>query len=66
MLSDVDPGKTLSVGVAGASYQGYSAGAIGISARINPEHQAAGRGWRFCGRDDRRGASPTSGEPAWF
>lgn len=35
MLSDVDPGKTLSVGVAGASYQSYAAGAIGISARIN-------------------------------
>lgn len=35
MLPDVDPGKTISVGVAGASYQGYGAGAIGISARIN-------------------------------
>lgn len=35
MLPDVDPGKTISIGVAGASYQGYGAGAVGISARIN-------------------------------
>jgi autotransporter adhesin len=34
MIPEVDPGKTLAVGVAGASYKGYQAAAIGASARI--------------------------------
>jgi len=35
MIPEVDPGKTLAVGVAGGSYKGYQAAAIGASARIN-------------------------------
>ncbi|MBB5459955.1 YadA-like family protein [Paraburkholderia sp. Cpub6] len=34
MIPDVDQGKTLSVGIGGASYQGYGATAIGFTARI--------------------------------
>ncbi|HDR9511023.1 TPA: YadA-like family protein [Burkholderia cepacia] len=34
MIPEVDQGKTLAVGVGWGHYQGYSAGAIGISARI--------------------------------
>ncbi|MFL9905217.1 YadA-like family protein [Paraburkholderia sp. RL17-337-BIB-A] len=34
MIPEVDPGKTLAVGVAGANYKGYQAAAIGASARI--------------------------------
>jgi autotransporter adhesin len=34
MIPEVDPGKTLAVGVAGATYKGYQAAAVGASARI--------------------------------
>jgi autotransporter adhesin len=34
MIPEVDPGKTLAVGVAGANYKGYQAMAVGASARI--------------------------------
>lgn len=34
MIPEVDPGKTLAIGVAGASYKGYQAAAVGASARI--------------------------------
>ncbi|WP_167530893.1 YadA-like family protein [Paraburkholderia agricolaris] len=34
MIPEVDPAKTLAVGVAGGSYKGYQAAAIGASARI--------------------------------
>jgi trimeric autotransporter adhesin len=34
MIPEVDAGKTLAVGVAGATYKGYQAAAIGASARI--------------------------------
>ncbi|SDH49005.1 beta strand repeat-containing protein [Paraburkholderia phenazinium] len=34
MIPEVDPGKTLAVGIAGGSYKGYQAAAIGASARI--------------------------------
>ncbi|MFM0696330.1 YadA-like family protein [Paraburkholderia graminis] len=34
MIPDVDQGKTLSVGIGGASFQGYGATAIGFTARI--------------------------------
>ncbi|WP_034177522.1 YadA family autotransporter adhesin, partial [Burkholderia ambifaria] len=35
MIPEVDAGKTLSVGIGGASYQGYSAVAIGFTARLS-------------------------------
>jgi hypothetical protein len=34
MIPEVDPGKTLAVGVAGGTYKGYQAAAVGASARI--------------------------------
>ncbi|KVQ61201.1 hypothetical protein WT23_20430 [Burkholderia territorii] len=34
MIPEVDAGKTLAVGIGGASYQGYSAVAIGFTARL--------------------------------
>ncbi|MFM0211374.1 YadA-like family protein [Paraburkholderia sediminicola] len=34
MIPEVDPGKTLAVGVAAATYKGYQAAAVGASARI--------------------------------
>ncbi|WP_429325395.1 YadA-like family protein [Paraburkholderia sp. GAS348] len=34
MIPEVDPGKTLAVGVAGGSYKGYQAVALGASARV--------------------------------
>lgn len=34
MIPEVDPGKTLSVGIGTAGYQGYQAMAVGFSARI--------------------------------
>ncbi|WP_230941652.1 YadA family autotransporter adhesin [Burkholderia cepacia] len=34
MIPDVDQGKTIAVGLAGGSYQGYAASAVGFSARI--------------------------------
>ncbi|MGF6999504.1 YadA-like family protein, partial [Paraburkholderia sp. GAS32] len=34
MIPEVDPGKTLAVGIAGGSYKGYQAVALGASARI--------------------------------
>ncbi|RKE34322.1 trimeric autotransporter adhesin [Paraburkholderia sp. BL23I1N1] len=34
MIPQVDPGKTLAIGVAGATYKGYQAAAVGASARI--------------------------------
>ncbi|ANB73976.1 hypothetical protein AYM40_17590 [Paraburkholderia phytofirmans OLGA172] len=34
MIPEVDPGKTLAVGVAGGSYKGYQAMALGASARV--------------------------------
>ncbi|WP_241024348.1 YadA-like family protein [Burkholderia sp. Ac-20365] len=34
MIPDVDQGKTIAVGIGGASYHGYAASALGISARI--------------------------------
>lgn len=34
MIPDVDQGKTISVGIGGASFQGYGATAIGFTARI--------------------------------
>lgn len=34
MIPDVDQGKTIAVGIGGASYKGYAASALGISARI--------------------------------
>lgn len=35
MIPEVDPGKTIAVGIGGGSYQGYAASAIGVSVRIN-------------------------------
>jgi autotransporter adhesin len=34
MIPEVDPGKTLAVGIGTANYQGYQAEALGISARV--------------------------------
>ncbi|WP_239483077.1 YadA-like family protein [Paraburkholderia sp. C35] len=34
MIPDVDQGKTIAVGIGGASYHGYAASALGMSARI--------------------------------
>ncbi|MBU9225071.1 YadA-like family protein [Burkholderia multivorans] len=34
MIPDVDPGKTIAVGIGTANFKGYQAGAIGASARI--------------------------------
>ncbi|NPT53451.1 beta strand repeat-containing protein [Paraburkholderia elongata] len=34
MIPEVDPGKTLAIGVAAATYKGYQAAAVGASARI--------------------------------
>jgi autotransporter adhesin len=34
MIPEVDPGKTVAVGMAGATYKGYQAAAVGASARI--------------------------------
>ena len=34
MIPEVDPGKTLAVGVGGGTYKGYQAAAVGASARI--------------------------------
>ncbi|WP_232447531.1 YadA C-terminal domain-containing protein [Burkholderia ubonensis] len=34
MIPEVDPGKTLAVGIGTAGYQGYQAMALGFSARI--------------------------------
>jgi autotransporter adhesin len=34
MLPDVEPGKSLAVGVSGAQYKGYAASALGVSARV--------------------------------
>jgi autotransporter adhesin len=34
MIPEVDPGKTLSIGIGTGNYQGYSAVAIGFAARI--------------------------------
>lgn len=36
MIPDVDPGKTIAVGIGTGSYQGYQAAALGASARITP------------------------------
>ncbi|WP_174769846.1 YadA-like family protein [Paraburkholderia hayleyella] len=36
MIPDVDLGRTIAVGVSTANYRGYQAGALGISARVNP------------------------------
>jgi autotransporter adhesin len=36
MIPDVDPGKTLAIGIGTANYKGYQAGAIGASARVTP------------------------------
>ncbi|WP_241991585.1 YadA-like family protein [Paraburkholderia sp. RAU2J] len=42
MIPDVDQGKTLSVGIGGASYQGYGATAIGFTARITSNLKVRG------------------------
>jgi autotransporter adhesin len=34
MIPEVDAGKTIAVGIGGGSYQGYSAVAIGFTARL--------------------------------
>ncbi|EMF07323.1 Hep_Hag family protein [Serratia marcescens VGH107] len=34
MIPEVDPGKTFAIGVGGGTYQGYSASALGVSARV--------------------------------
>jgi trimeric autotransporter adhesin len=34
MIPEVDPGKTLSIGIGAATYQGYSASSFGMNARI--------------------------------
>ncbi|WP_433705403.1 YadA-like family protein [Paraburkholderia sacchari] len=35
MIPDVDPGKTIAVGVSTANYKGYQAAALGLSARVS-------------------------------
>ncbi|MGP8440906.1 YadA-like family protein [Burkholderia vietnamiensis] len=40
MIPEVDPGKTIAVGVGAGSYQGYSAGAIGVSVRFTDSLKA--------------------------
>lgn len=35
MIPEVDPGKTIAVGIGAGSYQGYSASAIGVSVRFS-------------------------------
>jgi autotransporter adhesin len=42
MIPDVDPGKTLAVGVGSGNYKGYSAVAIGFSARITDNLKVKG------------------------
>ena len=34
MIPEVDPGKTIAVGIGGGTYKGYQAAALGVSARI--------------------------------
>lgn len=36
MIPDVDPGKTLAIGIGTANFKGYQAGALGASARVTP------------------------------
>jgi len=40
MIPDVDPGKTIAVGVGAASYQGYAASSLGVSVRITENLKA--------------------------
>ncbi|WP_414135482.1 YadA family autotransporter adhesin [Burkholderia territorii] len=40
MIPEVDPGKTIAVGIGGGSYQGYSASAIGVSVRFSDNLKA--------------------------
>ncbi|WP_306770770.1 YadA-like family protein [Paraburkholderia sp. UYCP14C] len=42
MIPDVDPGKTLSIGIGTGHYQGYSAVAIGFTARITDNLKVKG------------------------
>ncbi|WP_459251957.1 YadA family autotransporter adhesin [Paraburkholderia dilworthii] len=42
MIPDVDPGKTLAVGIGSGNYMGYSAVAIGFSARITDNLKVKG------------------------
>lgn len=40
MIPDVDPGKTIAVGVGAGSYQGYAASALGVSVRFSDNLKA--------------------------
>ncbi|KML18385.1 autotransporter adhesin [Burkholderia cepacia] len=40
MIPEVDPGKTIAVGIGGGSYQGYAASAIGVSVRFSDNVKA--------------------------
>ncbi len=40
MIPEVDPGKTIAVGIGAGSYQGYSASAIGVSVRFSDNLKA--------------------------
>ncbi|WP_262421645.1 YadA family autotransporter adhesin [Paraburkholderia sp. UCT31] len=42
MIPDVDPGKTLSVGIGSGNYKGYTAVAIGFSARVTANLKVKG------------------------
>ncbi|KVE09480.1 adhesin [Burkholderia anthina] len=40
MIPEVDPGKTIAVGIGGGSYQGYAATALGVSVRFSDNLKA--------------------------
>ncbi len=40
MIPEVDPGKTIAVGIGGGSYQGYAASALGVSVRFSDNVKA--------------------------
>ncbi|MCA8306867.1 YadA C-terminal domain-containing protein, partial [Burkholderia seminalis] len=40
MIPEVDPGKTIAVGIGGGSYQGYAASALGASVRFTDNLKA--------------------------
>jgi autotransporter adhesin len=42
MIPDVDPGKTLAVGIGSGNYKGYTAVAIGFSARVTDNLKVKG------------------------
>ena len=40
MIPEVDPGKTIAVGIGGGAYQGYGATALGVSVRFSDNLKA--------------------------